>query len=66
MKFCLHFVWLFVGFATAIQWQDSNDVRYSLDCDFYGNDLRSQRSTGEQCGPLCSSDGYVTAVVLAK
>ena len=57
MKFCLLSV-LLIDAATAVQWKDSGDVRWAHDCDFYGNDMWSEKMPGEQCGSKCESIGY--------
>ena len=56
MKTCLLVV-LIIGTATAVHWQDSGNVRWAFDCDFYGNDMWSEKIPGEQCGPKCESIG---------
>jgi hypothetical protein len=30
-------------------------VRWAMDCDFYGNDVGHERSSGEECGPKCEA-----------
>jgi len=41
--------------ASAARWRlgSNGTVFYSLDCDFYGNDLFRQSTRGEDCGGLC-------------
>ena len=56
MKTFLLFV-LIIGTATAVNWQDSGNVRWAFDCDFYGNGMWSEKIPGEQCGPKCESIG---------
>lgn len=49
----------FVGNVIAIRWNDAGtDTRWAHDCDFVGNDINSQRSSGERCGPLCESNPF--------
>lgn len=47
----------FVGNLSAIRWHDAGiDTRWAHDCEFIGNDITSQHSPGNRCGPLCVSN----------
>ena len=41
----------------AIQWQnsESDQIRWSANCDFNGVDIGSQKGKGEDCGGACLS-----------
>ena len=46
-----------VGNAEALVWNgDGTDIRWSLQCDFIGRNLKIQISPANQCGPLCKAN----------
>ena len=47
-----------VDLSTAYNWASGSNgqVMYALGCDFYGNDISSQPSSGEDCGGICAAN----------
>ena len=48
--------------TNAFDWQPGNNgqVKWSLNCDFYGNDIGSESSRGEDCGGICINNPQCT------
>jgi len=53
---------LVISATNAFDWQSGNNgqVRWAFNCDFSGNDIRSQSSSGADCGGLCVSNQQCT------
>ena len=51
-----------VVLVSARDWQigDTGLVRWDYNCDFYGYDIGSTSSTGEQCGGMCIANPRCT------
>ena len=51
-----------LNFVNAFDWQSGTNgqVRWAHNCDFQGNDIASQGSSGEDCGGLCVSNQQCT------